>query len=82
MKPSKYIPISCDFYDELEALAIQRKNTTIVYREPGRELRTIEGRIADLQTENKVEFMILADGQRIRLDWLQSVDGKVVPKTC
>ena len=82
MKPSPYTPISCDFYDELEALVIRRRNTTIVYQEPGQPVQTIEGRIADLQTENKVEFMILDDGQRIRLDWLHRVDGKVVPKVC
>jgi Rho-binding antiterminator len=74
MKP--YQLVSCSFYDELEALATLRRICTIFYRTETDEEIRVEGRIVDLYSVNKIEFMKLQDGTEIRLDRLISVDGK------
>jgi Rho-binding antiterminator len=78
----KYIPINCNYYDELEAYATLRKNVLIRYRENGTDIQEKTARIVDFQFKEKVEFMLLDDDTAIRLDWLISVDGKVVPLAC
>ncbi len=82
MKESTYVPISCSYYDELEALATLRRTVAIVYQAPGTPKQTIQARIVDFRTENKVEYMLLDNGLEIRLDWLIAADGKPVPKAC
>ncbi len=76
-----YVPINCDYYDELEALATIGKQVRIVYQENG-EQSEARGIIKDLFTENSVEYMKLDTGFVIRLDKLVEVDGKVAPNVC
>lgn len=77
-----YQPISCDFYDILEALATRRIKTTVEFIDGGESV-TLEGVvITDLQTRNKEEFMHLDDGRCIRLDRLLSVNGEEFPGAC
>ncbi len=78
----KYQPISCHFYDELELLAIRQKNCSIVYLdETGNQLERL-GIIIDFKIIDAAEYMLLKDGERIRLDRLVSVDGKVLKGFC
>lgn len=78
-----YQPINCTFYDELEARATTRQPCEIVFQAPGQAApTTVHGVIADLYIRDKVEYLRLVDGLEIRLDWLVSVDGKVVPAAC
>ena len=78
----KYVPISCSFYDELEAIAVQKKTSLIQYlNENGEALEAI-GTIKDLFIDNKVEYMLLDNDQRIRLDTLLSVNGKALKNYC
>lgn len=74
-----YIPINCSYYDELEAIATRRKTVEITYRGAEDQLLTISARIVDFKIIEKTEYMILADEQKIRLDYLVSVDGKPLP---
>lgn len=77
-----YKPISCDFYDELEAVALHRSNNEIVYRDAqGQELKTT-GIITGLTTVNKEEFLTLDNGLVIRLDQLVSLNGIVLANYC
>ncbi len=70
-----YVPIDCNYYDELEALATLRKDAEIVYlSEPKEELFTTSI-IKDFFIQDKVEFMVLANGLEIRLDRIVSVNG-------
>ena len=71
----KYIPIDCNYYDELEALATKREFIEIVYREERGQLATVSSRIVDFFIREKVEFLKLQNGQHIRLDLLVSVNG-------
>lgn len=78
-----YQPIDCNYYDRLEALATLRQRSRIDYVNTEGQSTTLEAvLIVDLQTRNKEEFMILEDGQEIRLDKLIAVNGVVVPGSC
>jgi len=69
-----YIPISCAFYDELEAAAVKKVNSTIVYKE-NLEEKTIVDFIIDFKTKNKQEFVLLKNGTEIRLDKIISFNN-------
>ncbi len=70
------IPISCSYYDELEALATLRKECEIVYTDESGKQISIKGIIKTFFIRDKVECMQLESGEEIRLDKLISVDGK------
>ncbi|QDL11709.1 hypothetical protein DP113_30980 [Brasilonema octagenarum UFV-E1] len=71
-----YIPVSCDFHDELEALATLRQECRIVYSDAANELVEVQGRIIDVYAANKADFIKLKDGTEIRLDRIVSVNEK------
>lgn len=71
---NKYIPVDCDFHDELEALATLRQTCRIVYRHASDEIVEIEGRIVDVYAANKADFLKMNDGTVIRLDKVISVN--------
>jgi Rho-binding antiterminator len=77
----KYIPINCDFYDELEALATIGKKVRVVYLDGGAKVET-QGIIKNLFTRESVEFMTLDTGLTFRLDKLIEIDGKLPPNVC
>lgn len=80
--PKKYQPINCHFYDELELLAIRQKNCLIIYLdETGNQVEK-SAVIMDFKIIDAAEFMLLKDGDKIRLDQLVSVDGKVLKGFC
>ncbi|MEM8525015.1 MAG: hypothetical protein AAGG68_10245 [Bacteroidota bacterium] len=82
MKTSDYQPISCDFYDVLEASATLKKKSIIYFYNIDWQEQQIVSRIKNLFTKEKEEFVELASGEIIRLDHLISVDGKVLSKVC
>lgn len=71
-----YIPVSCDFHDELEALATLRQECRIVYSNAANELVEVQGLIVDVYAANKADFLKLKDGTQIRLDKIVSVNDK------
>lgn len=76
-----YIPISCSFYDYLEEAATLKKVAIIDYFENGIPTK-IESWIKTLFIKDKIEFMMLENGQSIRLDHLIRFNGKALPKSC
>ena len=78
---SVYKPIDCNFYDILEALAIKKRYVRIQYKTELHEFQTIDAMIKDLYIKQGFEYMLLANGQEVRLDYLISVDGHYVPGT-
>ena len=62
-----YKTVSCQFYDELEALAVKKIKSKIFYMDNENE-KYIEDLIVDFRTRNKEEFLILKNGTQIRLD--------------
>jgi len=73
-----YIPVSCDFEDELESLATLRQKSLIIYRNSVNELVEAQGLIVDIYAANKADFLKLDDGTEIRLDRIVSVNDKKV----
>ncbi|WP_073110964.1 hypothetical protein [Hymenobacter daecheongensis] len=79
----EYHPISCSFYDELEARATTRQPCTLTYRpEPDTPPSTTHGIIQDLFIREKVEYLRLENGLEIRLDTLVAVDDKELRHYC
>ena len=76
-----YKPVSCDFYDELEALATMKKTCDITFFNEGGKAK-IRASIADLYTREKVEYLKTSAGLEIRLDKLIEVDGKIASNYC
>lgn len=76
-----YIPIACGMYDELEALATTGAAVVIQFFIDG-SIAEETGRIVNLFTREKTEFLQLANGVEIRLDELFSVNGKSFSASC
>lgn len=82
MKVEKYQPISCDFYDELELLAIRKTVAKIIIRKEEDGVEEIQNVIKTLYTKSKEEFLVLENGREIRLDKLVSVNGIELKNYC
>ena len=78
---TSYTPIDCSFYDYLEENVTMGRISVIEYLEEG-SARILETRILDLKSENHVEYMVLENGLKIRLDHILTFNGKPVPKSC
>ena len=68
-----YKTVSCQFYDEIEALAVKKIKSLILYMDNENE-KSVEGIIVDFKTKNKEEFLILSDGTQIRLDKILKIN--------
>ena len=77
-----YTPISCNTYDQLEAIAVLRKTVELVYKDARLGTQTLKTQIKDLQTVDKVEYLITANQLKIRLDHLIRIDGNEVGESC
>ena len=78
----KYIPIDCNFYDEIELRALRKSKCTVIYLNEKEESTTVVGIIKNVFSKNKEEFLEMENGLIFRLDKLVSIDGKVVPGSC
>ena len=75
-----YQPIDCKLYDLFEIAAIRKTPIIIDYTDE-MNLLTISTIIKTLVTENKVEYLVTIDDERIRLDLISSMrkeDGQVI----
>ena len=72
----KYHPINCHFYDELELLAVRQQKCEIIFHTTSDKIESITDTIVDFKIINQAEYMVLEGGNKIRLDYLISVDGK------
>jgi Rho-binding antiterminator len=76
-----YKPIDCNFYDELEALAVKRKTCDIIFMNEGGKAN-IRTAIEDIFTRDHAEYLKTSSGLEIRLDRLIQVDGKMAGNVC
>lgn len=74
---SKYYPIDCNFYDELLQIITKKQKVWIDYQDENRKFYKIEALPIDAVTKDKAEFLILEDGQEIRMDYLHKVGSAV-----
>jgi len=77
----KYQPINCSFHDVLLEHATFRRRIEIVYHAIDGTRKESQNIIKDVYTKSKEEFMLLDDGNTIRLDHIVSVDGALLPET-
>lgn len=63
-----YEPVDCDFTDELEFVSVKKIQVEVKYWGPNGALIDCTGRIIDIFTKDKEEFMTMSDSTRIRLD--------------
>lgn len=76
-----YEPVTCQFYDQLEELAVKKVRSKITYLEDEKE-KMIEANIIDFKTFNKEEFLILDNGLEIRLDMIVQINDILPLKSC
>ncbi len=79
MQAKPYQPINCAFYDELEAAAIKKQPSILVYIDESEAQQTYSGKILDFFIRDKMEYMVLENEIVIRLDHILSLDGKINP---
>jgi transcriptional antiterminator Rof (Rho-off) len=73
---SDYVPIDCNFYDELVLLSMRRTRITFI---PNKYNVPEDDYIVDLVTEaSKEEFMIMKSGIRIRLDEISAASDNLI----
>jgi Rho-binding antiterminator len=70
-----YEPVSCELYDTLEAIAVQRRKVAIEVNCRGGATSTRVASIRDLYTQGGVEYALLDSGEVVRLDAVAAVDG-------
>lgn len=73
--PEPYRPISCDFHDLLEVLALQRRAATLRFLDDDGGIVQRRGVITDLYAREGAEYLALDGGEPLRLDRLVAVDG-------
>jgi Rho-binding antiterminator len=78
----EYRKMSCDFYDELEALAIRNKDCDITFLNENESKQIIHDSIKNLYSSKGIEYLETRKGAKIRLDKLIEVDGKLPYNQC
>lgn len=78
----EYKPIACGLYDELELRALRKNKINLVFRNSLNEVEIIDCVIADLFSNNKVEYLKTDDGTIIRLDEIIELDNILFNKSC
>ncbi|MFZ6646100.1 hypothetical protein ACO0LO_10315 [Undibacterium sp. TJN25] len=71
----KYVPVSCDVYDEILSLATSRKTCEVVVTSSIGKTERFRGAIADVFSRDGVEYIELSQGEIVRLDRIQALDG-------
>ncbi|MGI0488149.1 hypothetical protein ACN4EK_22130 [Pantanalinema rosaneae CENA516] len=73
-----YTPVSCDFHDQLEALATLHQDCHLVYHDDANQIIEVNARIVDVYARNHADFLKIKDGTEIRLDRIVSVNDQPV----
>jgi transcriptional antiterminator Rof (Rho-off) len=70
-----YNPINCSFYDQLENAIVIKEKVSLEYLNENQSLEKYDGILLDIYSKEKAEFVKLADGTSIRLDFIQKLNG-------
>lgn len=68
-----YNPVDCDFTDELEFVSIKKIMVEVGYWGVDSVLHKCHGFIIDILTQGKEEFIIMSDGEMVRLDRIHQI---------
>jgi Rho-binding antiterminator len=73
---NNYKPIDCDLYDELVLLIMRKQRIQIcIQNENGLE-EEMDTVLKDIYSKEGEEFVLLENGNNLRLDKLVKIDGK------
>jgi len=73
-----YSRVSCDFYDKLVMLAKESLKIKIRYLNDGDKKCLIEATIKDVKIMDSAEWLILDNGEKLRLDRILEADNVIV----
>ncbi len=68
-----YNSMDCHFTDELEFVSIKKIRVEVGYWGVDSTLHRCHGIIIDILTQNKEEFIIMEDGEMVRLDRIHQI---------
>lgn len=78
---SRYVPVNCNFHDQLLHFATFGNVVEVVFAEAGIEKR-FSAKVVDVYTENSAEYILFDNGHRLRLDQLVEVGGYLSNGSC
>jgi Rho-binding antiterminator len=81
-KDQVYQPISCSFYDRIEAAIVLRKIVTFRYQNDAGDEVSLQTRLLDTRIRDKAEYVVLPDQVEVRMDHILSLDGAPLPGSC
>lgn len=82
LEPQRYTPIACGTYDLFEIAIMQQKEVELVYKIETGETQVLRTTLVNTLTQSKEEFVVLPDGQTIRMDHIVSLDGQTLAGHC
>lgn len=77
---SDYIPIDCNYYDKIEETILFKKEVLLRFLGGDGQEQELNTKIRDTQALSGEEFILLPDGQKIRMDKIISIDGDIAPR--
>ncbi len=72
---SDYTPVSCELYDELEAIATLHRTSQIAYRNDAGDKVDVTSKIVDVYAKEGADYCKLENGIIIRLDKLETIEA-------
>lgn len=73
---SDYTPIDCNLYDLFTEAAVLKKQLDLRIQTPGGD-KFVTDRVEDVFTENHIEYILLAESGKHRLDTVHIFTGPV-----
>jgi Rho-binding antiterminator len=73
----KYNPINGDFYDKLEAAAVQNIRCELIYSDEEGNEHNVISKIEDLYTHDHIEYAVLEE-ETVRLDQIKTLNGETI----
>lgn len=70
-----YTPVSCDLHAHLEAIATQKRQCRITYRESADKLTQVSGKIIELYASGGSDWCRVGNGRLIRIDRIEAFES-------
>lgn len=78
----EYQPISCDFHDLLEDLATTRRQAQVRFLDDDGAVQHRHAGVSDVYARDGAEYLLLSNGEQVRLDRLLAVDKSHLSDFC
>jgi len=81
-KNTDYKPIDCNLYDEVILLIMRKQKIKIDYQTETGKSQEVETILKDVYAREGEEFVLLENGDKIRLDRVVKIDGRAFEGYC